>query len=400
MISRSLLQKVIDDQQSWLQPDSKDISREFLKAYKPLGQFIEIVTGVRRCGKTTVLKQIFGNHLDTVSFLNFEDPRLLDFGPEDYEKLVDIFPPTTKAFVFDEIQNAPQWESFVRLLHSQGKKVYATGSNAAMLSKELGTSLTGRNIQHELFPFSYSEYCIFTKQDLGINSFNSYLLKGGFPDYLELNQPILLQQLFKEIIIRDIGVRFSIRNTHALVQVALHLISNIGKEFSYNKIRNLFQIGSPTTVSDYCIWLDQAYLFFYLPKFSWSPSQRMSGAKKVYSIDNGLIKANSLSLNEDTGRLLENMVFLHFRRTKKELYYFRDKKECDFLIFDQGKCTLAIQVCADLNSDNEAREISGLIEAMDAFGLKKGFILTLNQIDNFKPKDMEIDVVPAWKFCS
>jgi predicted AAA+ superfamily ATPase len=398
MVSAEVLTKVVEEQSNWLLPKGNEISRDFLGQFKPAGNFVEIITGVRRCGKSTVLRQIIEGRYQHVSFLNWEDPRLVDFETSDYDKLMTIFPSNTEAYLFDEIQNAPHWESYVRLLHNQGKKVFVTGSNAELLSRELGTKLTGRNIQHEMFPFSFSEFSRFKKMNPNQSALRRYLLEGGLPEYLETEKVIVHQQLFKEVVIRDIGVRYGLRNIDQLMKVAVHLMSNVGKEFSYNKIKNLFEIGSPSTVSDYCNWLEQAYLFFYLPRFNWSPAKKLVSLKKVYAIDNGLAKANSLSVSDDSGRMLENAVFLELRRRGFDLYYFREKKECDFLVFKQGKCQQAIQVCEQLNGDTQKREFAGLIEAMESQKLEKGLIVTLEQKDRFVVDGFVIEVVPAVEF--
>lgn len=152
---------------------------------------------------------------------NFEDFRIFGFELSDFSKLNDIIGEQVGCYFFDEIQNVLNWEIYIRELHDKGKKICITGSNAAMLSKELGTKLTGRNLQIELFPFSYSEYCQFQKIEQNSKSFNDYLLDGGFPDYLKTKHKEYLQQLFKDIIFRDIIVRYGIRNANSMIEIAL-----------------------------------------------------------------------------------------------------------------------------------------------------------------------------------
>lgn len=358
---------------------------------------IQVISGVRRCGKSTLMQQLMKAYKH-VAFLNFEDPRIFNFSVNDFPKLDEVIPKETKAYFFDEIQNVPEWERYVRQLHDDGKKVFVTGSNASMLSKELGTRLTGRYLNTELFPFSYNEYLRFKKEKATVKSFENYLLKGGFPEFLTSENPEILQNLLKDIVYRDIAVRYGIRNSKTLVDITLYLISNIGKETSYNSLKKTFDIGSANSVSDYLNWLEDSYLLFFVQKFSWSAKSRQVNPKKVYTIDNGLARSNSLSFTSDFGRLLENLVFLHLRRSGKTVYYFRERRECDFVVFEQNKCTAAIQVCYELNRDNKDRELDGLTEALTFFKMKKGIIVTLNQSDQFKIGDKEIVCVPAYLF--
>jgi predicted AAA+ superfamily ATPase len=176
------------------------------------------------------------------------------------------------------------------------------------------------------------------------------------------------------------------------------MLSNIGKEFSFNNLRKTFLLGSANTVSDYLSWLGDSYLLFYLPKFSWSAKSMAINPRKVYAIDNGLINANTLSFNEDRGRLLENAVFLFLKQRNFDLYYFREQSECDFVVFENKKCKMLIQVCVAVNQDNLKREMDGLQEAMTYFGLKEGYFVTLDQQDELRQNDMLVHMIPAYKF--
>ena len=166
--------------------------------------------------------------------------------------------------------------------------------------------------------------------------------------------------------------------------LSLYLITNSGKEFSYNKLRKLFKLGSTNTVISYISYFEESYLLFTIPKFSYSYKKQLVNPKKVYVIDMGFGRANSISFSEDRGRIFENLVFLNLRRKYKEIYYFKESNECDFLVKEGGKILQAIQACYELNEENKNREIKGLREAMSKFDLKKGVIITLNQKDKFK----------------
>jgi predicted AAA+ superfamily ATPase len=357
-------------------------------------EFITIITGIRRCGKSTLMQQLMEKVPGEVAYMNFEDPRIFGFDLHDFEKLNEIIG-DRQFYFFDEIQNVERWELYIRKLHDLKKVICITGSNASLLSKELGTRLTGRNITKELFPFNFQEFCSFLNREKNIESFEQFLESGGFPSYLISMEIDYLQQLFKDIINRDIIVRYGIRNAKILEELTLYLISNIGKEYSLNSIKNNFKIGSANSVADYISWFEDSYLLFSLPKFSWSLKSISVNPKKIYCIDNGLINANSLSFSADKGRLLENAVYIQLRRNHKEIYYFRENGECDFIVKDRNKVTKLIQVCYELNADNMKRETNGLLEAMDYFNLDEGLIITLQQEDKLQFENKIINVMKA-----
>jgi len=207
-----------------------------------------------------------------------------------------------------------------------------------------------------------------------------------------------LQELLKDVVIRDVAVRFGIRNSGLLKRLAIYLISNVGKEFSFNSLKEMFSVASVQSIIDYVSFFEDAYLIFTIPKFSYSYKERQVNPKKVYSIDNGLSAANSVSFSKDIGRMLENQVFLNLRRKHKEMFYFKEKKECDFVVKEREKITQAIQVCYELNEDNKEREINGLMEALIKFKLKQGLILTYNQEDTIENQNKKILIKPAWKW--
>jgi predicted AAA+ superfamily ATPase len=395
MVLKSEIEKAFQLQNHKLRLNTNDIDRVKNKDLQSKSNLVQVISGVRRSGKSTLLRHEMRNY-KKIAYLNFEDPRLFNFEIQDFVKLDEILPKDTEAYFFDEIQNVDKWEIYIRQLHDDGKKVFVTGSNASLLSKDLGTRLTGRYLNCELFPFSYREFLEFERKDANETSFQKYLSMGGFPEFLKIKSTELLQNLFKDIVLRDIAIRYSVRNTKTLVDIALYMLSNIGKEISYTKIKNLFQVGSTHSVIDYLNWMEDAYLLFFVHKFSWSTKSIAISPKKVYAIDNGLIDANSLSFSEDKGRRLENAVFIYLRNLGKKIFYFKEKNECDFVIFEKNKCTDLIQVCYDVNLDNQHREINGLVEAMKYFNLQKGTIITFKQTDRIIVDDKEIHLVPAY----
>ena len=398
MVLKSEIEKSLALQRMFLNKKQEGFSRESSAKLQLSASHILIITGVRRCGKSTLLQQISKKIKEEIIYFNFEDPRIYGFELEDFTKLDEIVGDEIRYYFFDEIQNVEKWELFIRHLHDRDKRIAITGSNASLLSKELGTRLTGRNIQIELFPFSYAEYLMFLQLDNNLTSFNLYLEDGGFPEYLKSKHKEQHQQLFKDIVYRDIIVRHGIRQAKTLIDIALFLIANVGKEYSLNGIKNTFGVGSANSVADYIHWLEDSYVLFSMPRFSWSLKSVSINPKKVYCIDTGFAQANSLSFSEDTGRLLENCVYLALRRKYKEIYYFKDKGECDFIVKEAKDILHIIQVCAEIHSDNKAREVNGLLAALTFFSKTEGLILTLNQEDVLMINDVKVRLLPVWKW--
>ncbi|NTW32053.1 MAG: ATP-binding protein [Bacteroidetes bacterium] len=392
MITETILRSVIEEN-SLAVNKKKVVKRE--KELSLKSNLVIVITGVRRCGKSTLLQQSLKDEQKKI-FLNFEDTRLDGFEISDFNKLEKIaVSKKIKFFVFDEIQNIEGWEKYIRSAHDKAFRIFITGSNALMLSRELGTKLTGRYIQTELFPFSYNEYLLLTKETAGVASLKRFMQSGGFPEFLLSKDNEYLRTLLRDIIIRDIAVRRNIKNEHTILRLATHLMSNVGKEISYNNLSKELSIKSVRTTIDYCDYLKESYLLDFIPRFSFSIKQQLNNPKKVYSIDTGMAKANSISFSEDYGRMLENAVFMKLRHASQDIMYFKDgNSECDFLIRKNEKIITAIQVCWQLTEDNMEREINGLKAALKLTKAKKGVIVTLDQEDVFG----DIQAVPAWKW--
>ncbi|HNW69555.1 MAG TPA: ATP-binding protein [Bacteroidales bacterium] len=397
MISKLVIEQVVKSQKERLAKVETGLLRK-VSGYEKLSSHAFILSGIRRCGKSTVLQQIHEATKAQSIYLNFEDPRLAGFDINDMNRLHDIGKEIkVKAYFFDEIQLVDQWEKFVRFRLDEGYRIFITGSNAAMLSKELGNKLTGRHVSKELFPFSYAEILAYTKQKTGKASMLKYLEGGGFPEFIKTAQPDILMEAFNDIITRDIAVRYNIRNTTLLRQMAVWLITNTGKPVSGNSLKKMFGIKSATTVMEYLSYFTDAYLFFFVPKFSYSNKVQVVNPKKVYCIDNGFISANSVSFSADYGRMLENLVFIELRRNNKEIFYFNEGKECDFALAVNGKITSLYQVCWQLDEDNMDRELNGLLLAMDYFGIKSAKIITASQQDAFNVSGKKILVEPFYQ---
>jgi predicted AAA+ superfamily ATPase len=400
MIQHTVLQRVIDAQKKKMMHFGAGFNREVLPDLPALQSHALIVTGIRRCGKSTLLKQMIGTDESKKLFLSFEDPRLFNFELSDFEIFDDIIEKSGSETLFlDEIQVVDGWEIYVRQKLDEGYRVAMTGSNASLLSRELGTKLTGRHISKELFPFSYREFLGFKKLQANETSFQKYMDTGGFPEFLKTNNTDILSELFYDILNRDIIVRHGIRDVRSLKNLAVYLISNTGNLVTANKLQQSLSIKARTTVLYYFSFLEDTYLVNFMPKFSYSLKTQLINPRKIYVIDSGIIKIASTAFTENKGHLLENIIYWDLRRRGKTLYYFNENKaECDFVVMEKEKIEQVIQVCYELLPENREREIRGLKAAMDFFKIEQGLIISFNQRDALICDGKRIEVLPAWEF--
>ncbi|MFY8035860.1 MAG: ATP-binding protein [Cyclobacteriaceae bacterium] len=399
MLLQSQLSEIIDSQAVSFSKKDIGLRRELLQRLTIPDNFALIITGIRRCGKSTLLLQLLHEKFDGAFYLHFEDSRLAGFETDDFNRLnLEIARRKPPVLFFDEIQILNNWELFIRHKLDEGYKVVITGSNASLLSKELGTKLTGRHISVELFPFSYKEFLSFHKNESNEKSLTEFLHKGGFPEYLKANNGSILNQLLEDILYRDIAVRYAVRNVKTLKQLAVYLLSNIAKPVSATNLTKLFEIKSTSAVLDYFAFLENAYIVQFLPLFSYSLKKQIRNPRKVYSIDLGLFTENSIVFSDENGRRIENAVYLHLRLKWKELYYFQEKKECDFVVFEKGALRQLIQVCYELTPENLERETMGLYHAMDFFKVTSGTIVTFRQKETFQKENKKIEVIPLDEF--
>jgi predicted AAA+ superfamily ATPase len=374
--------------------------REILPKLPSLQSHALIVTGIRRCGKSTLLQQILETDNSKKLFLSFDDPRLFNFEISDFEILDTIVENSnSETLFFFVFQVTDGWELYVRQKLDEGFRVAITGSNASMLSRELGTKLTGRHISKELFPFSYSEYLGFKNLQADEKSLQKYMNTGGFPEFIKTNNTDILTALFHDILNRDIIVRHGVRDARSLKNLAVFLVSNVGNLVTASKLQQPLNIKSAATVLDYFSFLEDAYLVNFMPKFSYSLKVQIVNPRKIYAIDPGIINVASNAFSENKGHLLENLIFWELRRQGKELYYFNENKaECDFVVMKNEKLEQVVQVCYELLPENREREIRGLTEAMDFFKTDNGLIVSFNQQDAFMYNGKRIEILPAWKF--
>ena len=352
-----------------------------------------VISGLRRAGKSTLLAQ-FAHRLGEERFyyVNFEDDRFLGFQAEDandlYQALVELFGERS-VFIIDEVQNVTGWEHFVRRFMDQGIKFLITGSNASLLSRELGTRLTGRYVPVELFPFSFVEFLHFkgytipdvtrlTTVEMAYlqQTLDEYLHLGGIPEPLKYPELPLLRTLYDDILYRDIATRYRIEEVRALKELAFYLMSNPASQVSFNKLKEQLHLGSVNTIKNYIEYLENSWLIFTMNVYDYSVKRQQIAAKKVYSIDTGLVHAIGFSFSPNTGKLMENAAFLALRRKTHEIYYYTTPAgyEVDFYLPETGQL---VQVAQSMdNPATREREIRALADAMGALRLSSGLILT------------------------
>lgn len=383
------------------------------------------IIGPRRCGKTyemfSLIKEItkkFGK--DRILYVNFERA---DLGALNYNDLTimleafyEIFPKNKKEKIWlflDEIQNVKEWERFVRTCLDDGIKIFLSGSSSKLLSKEIATSMRGRNLTYELFPFSFEEflkaknfdrkkfYSSAEKAQL-LNLLEDYFYYGGYPEavlYREEREKIL-RDIFDTAIYRDIVDRYKVRNTTAMKLFIKALLSS--KEFSINKFYNYLKsqgikIGK-NVLYNYLEYLRDAFFVFSLHKFSLSYKKAEQSLPKIYFTDNGLLTINGI---DDKGRLMENMVFIELMRRGFDISYYQTstKEEVDFVIREGKKVKSLIQVCYDTdNFITLEREIKSILKASMEFKCKNLFIITKDKEKEEKIDGKIIKIVPLWKW--
>lgn len=410
-MDKNIIRNVVLDQRELFEKKASFVHRIIPPAFLETKK-ISVISGIRRSGKSTLLKQVSKN-LKSFAYLNFEDERMLDFNYRDFNALQEVFLELygdQKTYLFDEIQNIFGWEKFVRRLFEDGKKIFITGSNAKLLSSELATTLSGRHLKMELFPFSFREYLDYkkiaikqhltTKEKAKIEKhLIEYIKRGGFPEIVIGGNEEELKQLYQDVLIKDLLVRFKIRETKAFRDVALFLLSNISMPISFNNLKKLLGVKSVTSVKNYVDFFEEAYLFYSLFKFDYSVKKQIINDRKIYCVDTGLVNVIASQFSENIGRSIENVVFIEFKRGNSDIFYHKDKKECDFLVRRGMKIIEAIQVTQTLsNLKTKEREIAGLLEAMNKFNLNAGLIITQEQEDKIKVGRKTINIVPLWKW--
>lgn len=368
-----------------------------------------VISGLRRAGKSTLLAQLahqMGE--DQFYYINFEDERFLGFEASDANDLlgllIELFGERS-IFIVDEVQNISGWEHFVRRFMDMGLKFYITGSNASLLSRELGSRLTGRYIPVELFPFSFSEYLRFrgytwtdsspmtTAQAAHLHGqLDEYIRLGGLPESLKYPDLPLARTLYDDVLYRDIAARYRIGDVTALKELAFFLMSNPANLISFNRLKDQFRLGSVNTVKSYVEYLENSWLVFAMRVYDYSVKRQQVAPKKVYAIDTGLTNAVGFFFSPNTGRLLENLVFLALRRQSQEIYYYTTPAgfEVDFYIPERR---LLVQVTQNLDQPGvRQREVRALSDGLRALNLGRGLILSETNAEPIQQDGLTIEI--------
>jgi predicted AAA+ superfamily ATPase len=359
---------------------------------------------------------------EDILFVDFEDYRLTDFTAADTDALLTAFQQVAgKAptfLFFDEIQQLPGWSRVLRTLHNQNRyRIAVTGSNADLLEREIATELRGRCRNILLMPFSFPEFLRFhgipddertlltPARGRVLKAFEQYLHEGGFPEVVKketvTEKRELLQTYYRTIFYRDILERYNVKAKTLLEAVMRNSLNTFSDLFSislFEKELKRHQLpGSKQTISNYLGYLREVFFLTTHDKFSYSPRQRIMNPKKIYLLDTGF-SLLSTDFSENRGKLLENAVAVEMFRRRAECFYYKGRRECDFIIKEGTKPKAAIQVCWELTPKNETRELRGLREAMNAFAIEEGFILTNDEERELSFEGAKIQVMPVWKW--
>lgn len=367
---------------------------------------IKVIVGPRRAGKSSLAIQALKG--TKFAYFNFEDEAInFSFTAEEILECFDIIFPDYQYILYDEIQLFPGWEHLVNRLQRLGRNLVITGSNSKLLSSELGSSLTGRYIEYQLLPFSYSEYLKATKEISGIDSFLYYLKSGGFPSVItqRISSRDFLVPLWDSIILKDLVQRYKIRRT-AELKGLLHLVlTSMGARASSRSLeRALNNQLSHTTISKYLNWAEGAYLCCALQNFSFKARVRVNSEKKLYIYDNGFFSAQSTSGSSDYGKLLENFIFIELCRSGliPNLDFFsyqtRSGYEVDFYTPPSSGKARLIQVSYSIGSAKTIdRETRALISASKELQVSNLYLITCDESEQVVEIDgCRIQCLPAW----
>jgi predicted AAA+ superfamily ATPase len=394
-----------------------------IKLFRESGEII-VLTGIRRSGKSTLLKLEMKALSEIVDrkcllYVNFEDLRLYNCDNEDILSLIfttyrENINPDGEVYLFlDEVQNIFGWEKWVYTLYELNQaKIYVTGSSSKMLSSDISTALSGRHLSIEVYPLTFAEYISFkglncgnlldyTSKKIQINRlFNEYLEFGGFPKIATLRAELKHEDLisyFNTILVKDIAGRYNI-DYNKLENLTYYLLSNDTKQNSINSISKALGYNY-ATVESYVSALKEAYMLFSIRNYDHSLKKQLKSDNKYYSVDTGFVNAVSFRFSENIGRLYENVVFNELKRRGYEIFFLnQNNSECDFIIKERDEITGAYQVCYDLNNNNLQREVGGVVMACKNFGLDKGYIVTESRSELMRFDGIDIEVMAITQF--
>ena len=377
---------------------------------------IKLITGPRRAGKST--QALLMLREKNFAYLNFDNYQLLEAWDADLVlRMLDDVYPGYEYILLDEVQNLDGWDLWVSELYRMGKNLVITGSNAKMLSSEMATVLTGKYLQVEMLPFSLEEFFEWNKFDMraldqeheteALALSDDYLRNGGYPEVVASRQLVhsYLDSLFDSTIWKDVAKRHNVRNVTDLNNLAMYLVSNFCNPISANELTSELGFSSVNTTKKFMDYLYETYLFFYLPRYNNKLKLMNKAPRKVYVVDNGFVKAKAFALSGNTGRLLENQVFIELLRrgydVEKTLFYYRSRndKEVDFVLRQGTSISQLVQVCYDLSSPKtEKREVDSIVECAGELNCSNLVIVTYKDKRTIEKGGYKIDVVPITEF--
>ncbi len=427
--------EVLDKWNFWNKDIDTGIDRQVTeKIYNSLKyNKIITITGIRRSGKSYIVRQLIkkliGDGLlkENTLFVNFEEPFFEDIDLKKltgiYEAYNEIIKPKTKPYLFlDEIQVVDGWERFARSLNEKGEaNIVITGSSSKLMSDELATVLTGRQITYEIFPLSFNEFLTFnkikinTKKDIYINADEirkhiwNYVEFGGFPEIVliedtEIKTKIILEY-YSSILNSDIINRYQIRSIDKIKKLAKFYISSIGSPITYRNLDNFLKIPTET-ISRFSNHLQTAKLIFFIDCFSFSFKKQHNYPRKIYCTDNGFFTSVGFRFMENRGRLIENTVAIELKRRQAsdsslDIYYWKNdlQEEVDFVIKDGLKVKQLIQVCYNMDNPNtRLREIKAMLKASSELKCSDLLIITWDYEAEEEHKGKKITFIPLWKW--
>ncbi len=429
MLNKEEIFEALSDWNYWNRPLPETIPRPRYEkeiARKAATGEVVVLKGVRRSGKSTLLinemKRLLavGHEVRDILYVNFEDPRFInDLDLELMERIKETYleyiSPSNQPFLFlDEVQTIPGWEKWVlKEYGTGGSHLYVTGSSSSLLSREIGTALSGRYLDIEIFPLDFREFLLFNgieiqsraervKRKSELNrSFRQYMTQGGFPKLLEFSDQQscrdLLTSYYDSILLRDIVARHDLSNYRSLEEISSFLLANTGSINSTNKLKNSFDL-SFEKARDYTSFLEESYLIFQLYRFSWSVKKQRANVRKFYAIDTGLANQVSFAIGSRQGQNLETIVFLECKRRGMEVYYYKtgNDREVDFLVKKGSKIVELIQVSYTIESEQtRKRECTALQAAsreLDEQGIINCTLLTMDRGEDIEWNGVKIEV--------
>ncbi|MBN2396262.1 MAG: ATP-binding protein [Candidatus Atribacteria bacterium] len=415
-ISKEFLKQIIIEQRQSILLKKPGITRTALEQISSIISIphVVVIKGLRRCGKSTLLRQIIQKYYNDTEFyyINFEDERLINFPAESFsvilETQMELFG-EKKTIFLDEIQQNKNFETYVRRLNDEGYKFFITGSNANLLSSEISTKLTGRHVDISLYPFSFNEYLKFKEIDIANeslylpkgkaiikNEFEIYLMNGGMPEYLNFQVDEIIYRIYEDIILKDIAIRYGITMVKPMRELYHYLISNICNLFSYRTLTRITDIESSVTIKNYIHYLEQTFFITQVGKFDFSLKKQLANKKKIYIIDNAFFQKISFQFSGNKGWLLENLVANELSKYG-ELFYYNEKYACDFIVKNNQSYEV-YQIAFEFSDLNREREIKGLVEALNYLNIKEGIIITNDDEQEINYKGYKINIIPCWKW--